>query len=109
MLTKFTVAIIMQFKYVSIITAFSDSEAGEIPARKRMSDLIVLLGCCFFSAALGLHYYMQAFSTCREWGPLSSCSAWAFHCGGSSCGAWALGEWPSVAAAHELSNCGAWA
>ena len=48
MLTKFTVAIILQFKYVSIITAFSDSEAGEIPARKRMSDLMVLLGCFFF-------------------------------------------------------------
>ena len=48
MLTKFTVAIILQFKYVSTITAFSDSEAGEIPARKRMSDLMVLLGCFFF-------------------------------------------------------------
>ena len=69
MLTKFTVAIILQFKYVSTITAFSDSEAGEIPARKRMSDLMVLLGCFFFfSAALGLHYCMKAFSTCREWG-----------------------------------------
>ena len=42
-------AIILQFKYVSIIMAFRDSEAGEIPARKRMSDLIVLLGFFFFS------------------------------------------------------------
>ena len=109
MLTKFTMAIILQFKYVSIIMAFRDSEAGEIPARKRMSDLIVLLGFFFFPAVLGPHYCMQAFSTCRDWVPLSRCSTWAFHCGGSSCGAWALGEWPLVTAARELSNCGAWA
>ena len=67
MLTKFTMAIILQFKYVSIIMAFRDSEAGEIPARKRMSDLIVLLGFFFFPAVLGPHYCMQAFSTCRDW------------------------------------------
>ena len=53
MLTKFTKAIILQFKYVSIIMAFRDSEAGEIPARKRMSDLIVLLGFFFFPSCAG--------------------------------------------------------
>ena len=70
MLTKFTVAIILQFKYVSIITAFSDSEAGEIPARRRMSDLMVLLGCFFFSAALGLHC-CEGFSRVEESGDYS--------------------------------------
>ena len=35
-------------------------------------------------AALGLRCYAQAFSS-GEWGPLSSCSAQASHCGGFSC------------------------
>ena len=32
------------------------------------------------------------YSSCRERGLLSSCSAWATHCSGFSCGAWALGH-----------------
>ena len=32
---------------------------------------------------------------------------WAFHCSGFPlCGAWALGLWASVVAAHGLSSCG---
>ena len=51
----------------------------------------------------------------------SNCAAWASCCSGfSCCGAQALGEWASVAAAgglsswgshaleHELSGCGTW-
>ena len=90
----------------------SASEAGEISSQEKNVRSHCPPRFCFFFfflAVLGLRYYMQAFSTCREWGPLSSCIAWAFHFGGFSCGAWALGEWASVAAAHELSNCGAWA
>ena len=44
------------------------------------------------------------FSSCGEWGLLSSCDAWAFPCGGFSCGARALqGAWASVVVAHRLS------
>ena len=47
-----------------------------------------------------------------KWGLLSSCVAWASHCGGfSCCGTWALGAWSSVGAVAVcwLSSCGSWA
>ena len=54
-------------------------------------------------AVLGLNCSAQAFSTCGEWGLLSSCSAWASHSTGfSCCGPWALGAWASVVATHGL-------
>ena len=34
---------------------------------------------------LGLRCYAWAFSSCGEWGLLSSCEAWASHCGGFLC------------------------
>ena len=37
---------------------------------------------------------VRAFSSCGEWGLLSSGSVKAFHCTGFSCGrAWTLGSW----------------
>ena len=33
----------------------------------------------FFLAVLGLHRCTRAFSSCGEWGLLSSCSAWGIH------------------------------
>ena len=58
------------------------------------------------------HYYFLAalaasrlFSSCSEWGLLSSDAAWDSHCGGfSCCGAWALGcaGFSSCAALAEL-------
>ena len=57
-----------------------------------------------FLAALGLHCFSQAFSSCGEHGLLSSCSAQAPHCSGfSCCRVWALGHTGSVAVAHGLS------
>ena len=44
-----------------------------------------IYGCIGSSLLQGL------FSSCREWGPLSSSGAWASHCGGFSWAAWALG------------------
>ena len=47
-----------------------------------------LSGLCklnLFLAALGLHCYAQAFSSCSELGLLSSCRAQASHCHGFSC------------------------
>ena len=35
-------------------------------------------------AALGLHHFSWAFSSCSEWELLSSCDAKASHCGGFS-------------------------
>ena len=41
-------------------------------------------------ATLDLSCCTQAFSSCSKWELLSGCSAQASHCGGFSCGAWAL-------------------
>ena len=62
----------------------------------------------FILGVLGLHCCTQAFSSCRERGLLSSCSAWASHRGGfSCCGAQALDTQASVVAAQGLISCGA--
>ena len=37
--------------------------------------LFSFLNFYLFMAVLGLHFYTQAFSSCGEWGLLSSCSA----------------------------------
>ena len=44
-----------------------------------------------FVAALGLCSCTRACSSCSGRGLLSSCGAWASHCGGFSCRTWALG------------------
>ena len=63
--------------------------------------------CCAGSSLLcGL------FSSCSKWGLLSSCIAWASHCGGFSCwGVWTVGHATvePVVAACGLSSCGSWA
>ena len=57
---------------------------------------------------LGLRCCVWTFSSWGEWELLSSCDAWASHCGGSSCcGAQALGMRASVAGPHRLSSYGA--
>ena len=63
-----------------------------------------------FLAMLVLHYCTWAFSSCREWGLLSSFSVWASHCSGFSCrGAWPLvrmgfigARWKSSLYTHSL-------
>ena len=57
-------------------------------------------------AVLGLCCCTWAFSGCSEQGLLSSCRAWASHCGGFSCGAQAPGTRASVTAACMLSSGG---
>ena len=60
-----------------------------------------------FLAALGLRCYVQAFSSCGEWGTTLHCSAPASCCGDfSCCGAQALSVWASVVVARGLSSCG---
>ena len=52
-------------------------------------------------AVLGLCCCTQAFSNCKEWRLLSSCSMRASHCGGfSCCRAWALTHVGSVVVLH---------
>ena len=59
--------------------------------------------------ALAIHCCVPAFSSFKEQGLLSSCSAQASHFGGSSgCRAQALGAQASVVAVHGLSSCGMW-
>ena len=67
-------------------------------------DMCILLH--LFMAVLGLCCRTRVFSSCTEWGPLSSCGMWASHCGGlSCCEAQVLGIDASVVAAHGLSSC----
>ena len=54
-----------------------------------------------FLAVLGLRCCAKPFSSCSNWGLLSSWAVWASHCGGfSCCRAWALGH-------VGLRSCGA--
>ena len=57
---------------------------------------LFIFGCAGSSLLCGL------FSIFREWGLLSACSTWAFHCGGFSCRARALG-------CLDFSRCSLWA
>ena len=51
------------------------------------------------------HHCAQAFSSSVECGPVSSCSVWASHCGGSSCcRQWALGTWALVVTGLRLQQ-----
>ena len=52
-----------------------------------------------FLVTLGLHCCKGTFSSCSEWGLLSSCGAWASHCGGFS--------WGAQARRMGFSSCGA--
>ena len=65
---------------------------------------------CFFFFFLWLCWVFvadQAFSSCFKQGLLSSCSAWASHCSGSSCcREWILGARASIVVARGLSSCG---
>ena len=69
---------------------------GVAKSRTRLSD-------CHFRGCSGLCFRMRAFSSCGEWGLLSSCGVWPSRWGGfSCCGAWALG-------CVGFSSCGLWA
>ena len=51
----------------------------------------------------------QAFSSCREWGPLSAFSAPASHGSGfRGWEAWPLGAWASVVVVRGCRSCGLW-
>ena len=56
----------------------------------------------FFLAALSLHCFTWAFSSCGKQWLLSGCSAQASLCF-SCCGAWTLGAWASLVVVHGFS------
>ena len=65
--------------------------------------ILFIFGCAGSSLLPGL------FSSCCEWGLLSSCGAWAsYGCGFSCCRARLQGMWASAVAAHGLSSGGSW-
>ena len=63
-------------------------------------NLIFIFGC------VGSSLLRVGFSLVAESGATLRCGAQASHCGGFSCGAWALGTRASVVVAHGLSSCG---
>ena len=69
-------------------------------------DVISYFTYLLFMAVLGLHFCVQAFSSCGEWGRLSGCNALASPCSGfSRCGARGLGKQALVIAGHGLGSC----
>ena len=69
-----------------------------------LPSLKKVIKCIFyFLAALGLHCYTQAFSSCGKQGLLSSCSTWSSHWGTFS-------HWQAQALEHAgFSSCETWA
>ena len=79
----------------------SCSQTQHLPALAFTFFKIRLL-ICLFLTVLGLRCCTQTFSSCGERG-LLCCGAWASHCGGFSCGTWALGCQASVVVVCRLS------
>ena len=70
------------------------------------SYLFIYLFIYLFLAMLGLCCWVQAFSSCCEWGLLFVAVRGLLMAVASRCGAWALGTWASVVVACGLSSCG---
>ena len=68
-----------------------EEESGPCPKAALFFFKLFFLNIFLFLPVLGLHCYLQAFSSCSKQGLLFSCNARASHCGGFSChGVWAL-------------------
>ena len=66
--------------------------SGPITSWEIAGETVETVSDFVFLTVLGLPCCAWAFSSCSEQGLLSSCGAWASHCGGfSRCGARALG------------------
>ena len=85
---------------------------GEIksPNKNSLRVFVCLFVCfiyLFIFGCVGSSLLRAGFLQLRQAGATLHCGAQVSHCGGfSCCGAWALGTWASVAAAHRLSSCG---
>ena len=84
------------------------------------NPLIIYRGCNFAFSKLLINFWLcgvfiaaRLFSSCGDWGLLSSCDMWTSHsCDFSSCRACALGcmgfsSWAFWALEHKLNSCGA--
>ena len=67
---------------------------------------VFFLKLAYFFGCAGSSLLCRLFSSCGDEQPLSSCGAWASHCGGFSCGAQALGRVGFSSASHVFSSCG---
>jgi len=66
--------------------------------------------CIYLLAVLGLCCCTGFFSSCREWGLVSSCGCGLLIAVASLVAEhWLWGPWASVVLARELSSCGSWA
>ena len=61
------------FFLIFLHNIFSSQEAEKYNLRYYLLKTIFF--SVLFLTALGLHFCVQAFSSCRDWGRLSSCSA----------------------------------
>ena len=68
--------------------------------------LQIYLFYLFIFGCVGSSLLLTGFLQLRRVGATLRCGARASHCGGFSCGVWALGTRASVAVAHGLSSCG---
>ena len=82
------------------------SMAGKAPLFQ--AGWLLFLFCFSFLITLFIYFWLSRvfwlcglFSSSSEQGLLSSCAAWASHCGGFSC----CRAQASVAAGHELNSC----
>ena len=65
-----------------VLATMSTRHVGEyVMIHFSKNDVVFIFGCAGSLLLCGL------FSSCREWGPLSSCDVQASHCDGFSCGA----------------------
>ena len=69
------------------------------------ASFIIKIFYSFIFGCAGSPLLCTAFSSCGEWGLLSSCGTRASHCGGFSChGAWVLGAPALAVGVHRLSS-----
>lgn len=78
--------------------------------RQHYHQAVGVCCCCFHFWLCWVFLLHRRFSSCVQWGLLSSRGVWAAHCGGPSrCWVRAPDTQASTVAAHGLSGCGSWA
>jgi len=76
------------------------------PSLQSWNKLFKKIFILYIFGSAGFLLLPRLFSSCSNWGLISSCGAQASRGSGvSGCGAWALGEGVLVAVAHGLSTC----
>ena len=102
---------IPQFVALSSIFKANNMAPLSNPASSMSLSLSLPPPSTFFFGCAGSSLLCRLFSSCSEQGLLSSCGAWASHCGEASTVAEhrLQGVWASAVLVHGLSNCSSWA